>query len=711
MTNVRRRVFITFLWLCGLGLATAQTQLSLPSGTTGVNPTGIGPDGRLWAVAIGGGAKTLMAQQQPGGSLQPIGSLIATHFFGGLDYCTGNTDSATGPLAQAYCATSNFYPTGDTSLFGDLTALMAPPPVVADTVIQAGLSPLGVQYKCNTYQVSSGKVPAAVWGPYPNPSKAGGVMMAGTYYGTNGSPNASTIFSLGNSCSLTPVLALGYEVLGIMPLTNGDFLAKKIASVVGTYNTTYTTTFQIGIVRHQDGSFSNLEEYTTSVVSATYAISAQTGDLTYDFTNQQALVSAQDGAGKSHVRLVSSAGTLKELDLSGVSGFNTGKIRGLGISGQWVALGRNTWPTNYDNIDLISTLNLATGQLGVTVSVPAGISYLPAYTVRVSPDGTLYYGTLAVSGVAMYMYPLPLPPTPTATLAASPVAITTGGSTTLNWNTANAANVSIDNGIGLVDPLGTKTVSPTSTTTYTLTATGPGGLVTASVTVTVTPANLPKITGIANSWSGKTGAQAPGSWLSIYGSNLASGVFYPDGLVTSLGGTQVLVNGKPALMNYASPGQVNLFLPFEVPTGWVTVTMTSPFGSVSVMLAITSASPALLPDPSGHLFAQDPFTGKQVNTTTGGGILTLYALGLGAVSPAVPTGTPASANPLSWVVAQSQVLVGGVAAQVLFCGLAPGFVGLYQVNIQVATGTPTGNQPVVLSVGDTKAPPLNLEVQ
>ncbi len=82
---------------------------------------------------------------------------------------------------------------------------------------------------------------------------------------------------------------------------------------------------------------------------------------------------------------------------------------------------------------------------------------------------------------------LNVPPT-VELFAASPVVIFEGESTLLEWETTNATNVSIDQGVGGVGVDGSIVVTPTQTTQYTLTATGPAGSVEASATVTVQPA-------------------------------------------------------------------------------------------------------------------------------------------------------------------------------------------------------------------------------
>jgi peptidoglycan-associated lipoprotein len=80
--------------------------------------------------------------------------------------------------------------------------------------------------------------------------------------------------------------------------------------------------------------------------------------------------------------------------------------------------------------------------------------------------------------------PPPPPPAPTASLSANPDAIEAGQATTLTWRTENATDVSIE-GIGPVEPSGSRQVSPVQSTTYRLTAKGAGGAQEATARVTV----------------------------------------------------------------------------------------------------------------------------------------------------------------------------------------------------------------------------------
>ena len=72
-----------------------------------------------------------------------------------------------------------------------------------------------------------------------------------------------------------------------------------------------------------------------------------------------------------------------------------------------------------------------------------------------------------------------------ALFVAEPSSIDRGQSSTLRWEVTNANQISIDNGVGTVQPTGTRSVYPTETTTYKLTANGPGGTLSKSATVTV----------------------------------------------------------------------------------------------------------------------------------------------------------------------------------------------------------------------------------
>jgi peptidoglycan-associated lipoprotein len=87
----------------------------------------------------------------------------------------------------------------------------------------------------------------------------------------------------------------------------------------------------------------------------------------------------------------------------------------------------------------------------------------------------------------------PTPPLPTITLTVSPAAINKGQSTTLSWRTTDATEVTIDGGIGTVEAMGSRTLSPAVSTTYRARATGPGGAADAEARITVSEEAAPVI--------------------------------------------------------------------------------------------------------------------------------------------------------------------------------------------------------------------------
>jgi uncharacterized protein (TIGR03437 family) len=93
-----------------------------------------------------------------------------------------------------------------------------------------------------------------------------------------------------------------------------------------------------------------------------------------------------------------------------------------------------------------------------------------------------------------------------------------------------------------------------------------------------------------------------------------------------------------------------------------------------------------------------------------GSTIVIYANGLGPVDTPQSSGDPASTTKLVGTTAGPTVTVGGAPSTVQFSGLAPGFVGLYQVNVQIPQSAPTGAQTLQLSIGGANVS-VNLAVQ
>jgi uncharacterized protein (TIGR03437 family) len=84
---------------------------------------------------------------------------------------------------------------------------------------------------------------------------------------------------------------------------------------------------------------------------------------------------------------------------------------------------------------------------------------------------------------------------------------------------------------------------------------------------------------------------------------------------------------------------------------------------------------------------------------------------LGPVTNQPASGDPAPSAPLAATTSVPTVTIGGVSAPVIFSGLAPGFAGLYQINLTVPTNAPVGNQPMVMTIGGLVSNTAMLNVQ
>src|SRR5262249_43023685 len=82
-----------------------------------------------------------------------------------------------------------------------------------------------------------------------------------------------------------------------------------------------------------------------------------------------------------------------------------------------------------------------------------------------------------------------------------------------------------------------------------------------------------------------------------------------------------------------------------------------------------------------------------------GDILTIYANGLGPLSEAIASGAAAPTDRLVYTAGTPSVTIDGIGAEVQFSGLAPGFVGAYQLNVKVPAGVRVGSVPLIINIG------------
>jgi uncharacterized protein (TIGR03437 family) len=217
-------------------------------------------------------------------------------------------------------------------------------------------------------------------------------------------------------------------------------------------------------------------------------------------------------------------------------------------------------------------------------------------------------------------------------------------------------------------------------------------------------------------------AIAPGTWIEIYGTNLASNTrlwagadFRGNTAPTALDGTSVAINGQAAAVLYISPVQVNAQVPFAVSPGLALVTVTNGSRSIAAATVPVNATESgllelavgpqkyavgILPDLT-YALPPGAIKGLPSRQAKPGETVVLYGIGFG---PAVGL---ADQNPLpsGQVVTQANrlsapftVSFGSTPATVSYAGLAPSYVGLYQFNVVVPAVPDSDTVPLRFSL-------------
>jgi minor extracellular serine protease Vpr len=238
----------------------------------------------------------------------------------------------------------------------------------------------------------------------------------------------------------------------------------------------------------------------------------------------------------------------------------------------------------------------------------------------------------------------------------------------------------------------------------------------------VVPGGVLNAASFAKNASGQGTPVAPGSLVSIFGTSLGSSQADASTVPfsTALGGVSVKFNGIDAPMRDVVPAAqlLNVQIPFNVlPAGQTSGTVnvvvtvfgtqtapqpvqivpqapgifTIPPGVGNAVLVNLSAAP----DPTSGLIAAP--AGSIQGLTTGpiarGSFAFMYATGLGIMTPPVANGDADGARHDALTL--PKLTIGGVDATVLFAGQAPGFPGVYQVNLQIPNNAPTGDKVVI----------------
>jgi uncharacterized protein (TIGR03437 family) len=239
------------------------------------------------------------------------------------------------------------------------------------------------------------------------------------------------------------------------------------------------------------------------------------------------------------------------------------------------------------------------------------------------------------------------------------------------------------------------------------------------------PTGNPTITAMVSAGAyGGFSSVAPGSWVEIYGSGLASTTrswagtdFNGSTAPTTLDGVTVNIGGQLAFIDYisSSPGQINAQLPSNIAIGGtlqVTVTngtvTSAPFNikvnplqpgllaPASFQIGGKQYVVALLPDGT-YVLPPGSIAGLASRQAHPGETIVMYGIGFGSVSPSFPAGQiVTAANQLT----QSfQLLFGQTPAQLPYAGLAPNYVGLYQFDVMVPPVPDNDLVPLTFNLG------------
>jgi uncharacterized protein (TIGR03437 family) len=225
---------------------------------------------------------------------------------------------------------------------------------------------------------------------------------------------------------------------------------------------------------------------------------------------------------------------------------------------------------------------------------------------------------------------------------------------------------------------------------------------------------VPAVAAVTDGAAFSRDAIAPGSLISIFGSGFAAAsAFAPNTpLPLSIGDVSVTVNGISAPVLFVSPHQINVQMPSGVAAGPASLVVRVQ-GALSAPMAISvkPAAPALFTSVDGQAAALD--SDGSANSTQHpampGSFISVFFTGQGPVDADVDDGDAPDAGNVVQATSSISATVGGVAAEVQFAGLAPGFPGVAQINLKIPT-LATGVHPVLVTIAGATSNSANLAI-
>ena len=217
----------------------------------------------------------------------------------------------------------------------------------------------------------------------------------------------------------------------------------------------------------------------------------------------------------------------------------------------------------------------------------------------------------------------------------------------------------------------------------------------------------------AASYSPVTASVAPGEFITLFGTGLATSqqVATAFPFPTTLAGVQVLVNGNAIPLYSVSPTQISGVLPYSLPPNdYASFTVVNNgVSSNAVTQYVNSAATGVFTNPANGLgtpaaLRPDFSIVSAANPARRGETISLYVTGLGQVRGPNGEAPPAAgeAAPLDRLFTTTadylNVNIEGIRAAVTFSGLAPGYAGLYQINVTIPQDAPQGNPELLIDV-------------
>jgi uncharacterized protein (TIGR03437 family) len=218
---------------------------------------------------------------------------------------------------------------------------------------------------------------------------------------------------------------------------------------------------------------------------------------------------------------------------------------------------------------------------------------------------------------------------------------------------------------------------------------------------------------------------APGTFIEIYGSNLALDTrgwagtdFNGANAPTALDKTEVTIGGQKAFVSFISSGQVDVQVPSGVAIGPQQMTVTTPNGaSAPYTVNVNALEPGLLAPVTDFLIGGKQYVaalhadgslvlppgsipGVATRQAQPGEAIVLFGIGFGSVTPDTPAGQIVSGQ--NQLVQPLTMSFGGVLGTLLYDGLAPNYVGLYQFNVTVPNIPDSDAVPLTFNLGGTQ---------